>query len=110
MILQSGFASITKISKHHIPFMHIYPSSLFPQPLLDSVAVLRQGAHPPLLVVHGHKDLVVPFSHGKELFESAVNKRFFVDFPEAEHSDIPLIAQERFVSAMKTFFDELHQN
>ncbi|MBX9686552.1 MAG: alpha/beta hydrolase, partial [Candidatus Obscuribacterales bacterium] len=71
MILQSGFASITKISKHHIPLMHLYPAVLFPQPLLDSVAVLRKG-HPPLLIVHGHKDSVVPFSHGEELFASAV--------------------------------------
>jgi fermentation-respiration switch protein FrsA (DUF1100 family) len=107
MILQSGFASIMKISRHHLPLMHIYPSSLFPQPLLDSTAVLRRGKHPPLLVVHGHKDPVVPFAHGKELYESAVNKRFLVEFPEAEHSDIPLLAQERFVAAMKEFFSHL---
>lgn len=106
LILQSGFASITKISKHHIPLMHVYPSVLYPQPLLDNVAILKNG-HPPLLVVHGHRDSVVPFSHGKELYSSAVNKKFFVDFPEAEHSDIPLIAQDRFVSAMRDFMRDL---
>jgi hypothetical protein len=36
-----------------------------------------------------------------------VNKRFFVDFPEAEHSDIPLLAQERFVSVMKEFMRQI---
>lgn len=107
LILQSGFASITKISKHHIPLMHVYPAALYPQPLLDNVGVLRQGLHPPLLIVHGHKDSVVPFSHGKDLFSAAAGKKRFVDFPEAEHSDIPIIAQERFVSAMKEFLAEL---
>lgn len=106
MILQSGFSSIIKISKHHIPLMHLYPAVLFPQPLLDSAAVLRQG-HPPLLVVHGHKDPVVPFSHGQELYESAVGKKVLADFPVAGHSDIPLIAQERFVSVMQDFLSGL---
>ncbi len=106
MILQSGFASITKISRHHIPIMHVYPSALFPQPLLDNLAVLRK-AHPPLLVIHGHKDSVVPYSHGQALFEAAINKKFLADFPDAEHSDIPLIAQERFVNVMKDFIAQL---
>lgn len=106
LILQSGFASITKISKHHIPLMHVYPSALFPQPLLDNVAVLRKD-HPPLLIVHGHKDSVVPYAHGKELFAAAAGHKTFVDFPEAEHSDIPVVAQDRFVAVMKKFIEEL---
>ncbi len=106
LILQSGFASITKISRHHIPLMHVYPAVLYPQPLLDSVAVLRR-AHPPLLIVHGHKDSVVPFSHGKELFHSAVNRKYLVEFPDAEHSDIPIVAKEKFISAMQDFMQDL---
>lgn len=108
LILQSGFSSLTKISRHHIPLMHVYPAVLFPQPLLDNLAVLK-NPHPPLLVVHGHKDTVVPFSHGKELFESAVSKKFFLDFPEAEHSDIPIVAQSRFVAAMHEFMNEISE-
>lgn len=107
IIVQSAFASITKISKHHYPLMRIYPEQLFPQPLLDNVAVFRRPNHPPLLVVHGHKDRVVPFSHGQELFESAVNKKYLADFPDADHSDIPLIAQDRFVGVMKEFMGRL---
>lgn len=107
IILQSGFASITKISKHHIPLMHVYPAVLFPQPLLDNVGILRRGEHPSLLIVHGHKDSVVPFSHGKDLFAAAAGKKQIEEFPEAEHSDIPVVAQERFVNVMKKFLSEL---
>lgn len=102
MILQSGFASLPKIGRQHVPLMNLYPAVLFPQPLLDNVSVLRNG-HPPLLIVHGHKDSVVPFLHGKELFTAASGKKFLVDFPEGEHSDIPIIATERFVDSMKEF-------
>jgi len=107
MILQSAFASITRISQHHIPLMRIYPQSLYPQPLLDSIAVLRREHHPPVLIVHGHKDPVVPFSQGKELYDSAVNKKFFAEFPEAGHSNIPHVAQERFVATMRDFLKQL---
>lgn len=106
MILQSGFSCITKISKHHLPLMHVYPAALFPQPLLDSVSVLKKQ-HPPLLIVHGHRDIVVPVSHAKELYASAIGKKLLADFPEAGHSDIPLIAQERFVGVMREFVEDL---
>ena len=102
IILQSGFASLPKIGREHIPLMHLYPGVLFPQPLLDNVSVMKRD-HPPLLVVHGHRDSVVPFLHGKEVYEAAIGKKFLVDFPEAEHSDIPTVAQERFVKAMHEF-------
>ncbi len=106
MILQSGFSCITKISRHHIPFMHVYPAALFPQPLLDSVSVLKQE-HPPLLIVHGHKDIVVPMSHARELYASAIGRKLLADFPEAGHSDIPILAQDRFVGVMREFVKEL---
>ena len=107
LILQSAFSSLTKISKQHIPLMHIYPESLFPHPLLDNVAVLRRRHHPPVLVLHGNKDPLIPFSHAQELLDNAVNRKFMAAFPEAEHSDIPLLAQDRFVSVMKDFLNQL---
>jgi uncharacterized protein len=107
MILQSAFASITKISKHHMPIMRIYPEALYPQPLLDSLGVLCRPNHPPVLIVHGHKDPVVPFSHGRELFEMAAPRKFFAEFPDAEHSDIPTVAPDRFVQVMSDFLSQL---
>lgn len=108
MILQSGFASLPRIGREHVPLMHLYPSVLFPQPLLDNISVLKSG-HPPLLIVHGHKDAVVPFLHGKELFNAASGKKVLVEFPECEHSDIPTVASEKFVTAMSDFLKGLTQ-
>jgi uncharacterized protein len=106
MILQSGFASLPKIGREHMPLMHLYPSILFPQPLLDNISVLKKE-HPPLLIVHGHKDAVVPFLHGQELYKAASGKKFLVEFPDCEHSDIPINASEKFVNAMADFLKGL---
>ncbi|MBY0357390.1 MAG: alpha/beta hydrolase [Candidatus Obscuribacterales bacterium] len=105
-ILQSGFASLPKIGRQHVPLMSLYPGFLFPQPLMDSMAVL-QSAHPPVLILHGMKDVVVPFSHGEALSLAAVGKKTFIPFPEAEHSNIPVIASTQFVAAIKDFVGEL---
>lgn len=106
MILQSGFASLPRIGREHMPLMHLYPSILFPQPLLDNISVLKKE-HPPLLIVHGHKDAVVPFLHGQELYKAASGKKFLVEFPDCEHSDIPTNASEKFVTAMTDFLKGL---
>lgn len=106
MILQSGFASLPRIGREHVPLMNLYPSVLFPQPLLDNINVLKSG-HPPLLIVHGHKDAVVPFMHGKDLFNAASGKKWLVEFPDCEHSDIPTVASQKFVAAMTDFLKGL---
>lgn len=106
MILQSGFASLPRIGREHVPLMKMYPASLFPQPLLDNISILKKE-HPPLLIVHGHKDIVVPFMHGQDLFKAASGKKFLVEFPDCEHSDIPTVASEKFVAAMADFLKGL---
>lgn len=106
LILQSSFSSLHKIGREHVPLMHIYPASLFPQPHLDSAAILR-GTHPPLLVLHGERDAVVPLHHGEELYENASGEKTLVSFPDAQHADIPMVAQDKFVEAIRMFLTEL---
>lgn len=106
LILQSGFASLTRIGREHVPLMHLYPAFLFPHPLLDNLAVLR-GDHPPLLIVHGVNDATVPFHHAEEMYAIAKGKKTLVAFQGAEHSNIPDVAGEKFVATLKSFMSEL---
>ncbi|MBY0549839.1 MAG: alpha/beta hydrolase [Candidatus Obscuribacterales bacterium] len=106
LVLQSGFASLTRIGREHVPLMHLYPAFLFPQPLLDNLAILK-GAHPPLLILHGVKDATVPFHHAEEMYARASGKKSLVVFPEANHTDIPEVAGDKFVAALKSFISEL---
>ena len=42
----------------------------------------------PLLILHGMRDGVVPFSEGKALFAAANQPKRFEAFPEAGHNDL----------------------
>lgn len=106
IILQSGFASLTRIGREHVPLMHLYPAILFPHPLLDNLPILK-AEHPPLLIVHGVKDTTVPFHHAEEMYARARGPKTLIVFPDAEHTDIPEVAGEKFVNALRTFLGGL---
>lgn len=42
----------------------------------------------PLLIIHGTKDIVIPFSMGKQLFERAKTKKQFIEIEGANHNDL----------------------
>ena len=106
IILQSGFASLTRIGREHVPLMHLYPSFLFPHPLLDNLAVLK-GQHPPLLIVHGMKDMTIPFHHAEEMYARASPQKTLIIFPESDHTNIPEPAGDQFISGLRSFLSKL---
>jgi uncharacterized protein len=87
VILQSGFASLERIGKEAMPIVKIYPSWLFPLPRLDTAEMLKQP-HPPLLIIHGKQDTVVPFAHAEALYESASQPKQLLALPNTAHHDI----------------------
>lgn len=107
IILQSGFSSLKKIGEDQIPITKLYPQVLFPKPFLNTAdrMAARQGY--PLLVIHGNKDLVVPFSHAEEVFARASEPKRLVQLPECAHSDIWCTAPEYYVRAVREFVAEL---
>ncbi len=102
MILQSGFSSLRQIGIEMLPLMKIYPSALFPRPGLDSAQVLEKNTRP-LLIIHGEKDGVVPFSHARELYQRAQKPKSFMPLPAAAHNDICFVAADQFIDSVKTF-------
>lgn len=102
LILQSGFCSLRRIGGEVVPWVRIYPRLLFPQPDLDNISVVKQK-HPPLLILHGMKDAVVPFEHGEEMARQASDPKTFVQFPQANHNDISIVEPDRYEGALRDF-------
>jgi uncharacterized protein len=87
VILQSGFSSLKQAGVEQLGFLRCYPNFLFPQPDLDNVAILKKN-HPPLLLLHGDLDGVLPFSHAQELYRQASPPKLLVKIPGAAHSNL----------------------
>ncbi|MGH9553202.1 MAG: alpha/beta hydrolase, partial [Terriglobales bacterium] len=109
MILQSGFASLSRIASEIFPVLALYPGPLLSNPPLDSIAVLSKS-HAPVLIVHGRQDDVVPFKHGEDIYEAAVGPKVFVDLPACGHNDISCTAPAKYTEALKKFWGSLSES
>ena len=63
---------------------HIRLTLIDPFPNCSRVGKLQS----PLLVLHGKKDRVIPFSQGKKLYELATVPKRFVEVDDAGHNDL----------------------
>jgi hypothetical protein len=57
----------------------------------------------PLLILHGEADEIVPFWHGRELFDKAPGPKTFVAIPDAHHNDLMWVAGARYGQALRDF-------
>lgn len=106
IILQSGFASLERIAKERVPMLRAYPSWMFPHPRLDNVAIMSRP-HPPLLVLHGEKDVIIDISHSEELYREAYGPKTFVRFSHSGHSDVSGGDLELFLKTVSGFLSNL---
>jgi dipeptidyl aminopeptidase/acylaminoacyl peptidase len=106
IVLQSGFSSLERIAKERMPLLKIYPTWLFPRPLLDNVRILAKP-HMPLLILHGGKDDTIPPAHSREMYAKAASPKQFVLFPNSTHTEISALDLTLFVSTLKQFLSKL---
>lgn len=95
LILQSPFLSAYRV----VTGIKILPFDAF-----DNLAKIKK-VNVPLLVIHGTHDNVIPFSHGKTLFEKAnvFPQNKFISVDGAGHNNIPFIMGANYVNAIKSF-------
>lgn len=82
------FDSLASVAKTKFPVYPIFLLEKFSKENYDNLALLRDYKGD-LRIIHGAQDKVIPFKHGKALFENVdiLNKEFIV-IDEAGHNDI----------------------
>ena len=95
LVLQSTFTGIRDMARLHYAFV---PPFLVPDayPSLRRIAALRA----PLLVVHGDRDEIVPFSHGQRLFAAAPEPKRWHPVANAGHNDLLAVAGTGYAAAI----------
>lgn len=103
LILQSGFASLPRIAREHVPFLKIYPNWLFPHgPSLNNVDILEKNTLP-LLIMHGGQDEIIDASHSQEMFHHATGSKQFVLCPSSTHVNIDPVDSALFKTTLVSF-------
>ncbi|MDD5697053.1 MAG: alpha/beta hydrolase [Victivallaceae bacterium] len=98
LILESPFTSALSVVTS-LPL----PGDRFPN--LDRIKKLKA----PLLVIHGKKDRVIPFAHGRKLFNAAKGRKMFYEVPEAGHNNLLETAGEEYWDQLKKFTFQLER-
>lgn len=104
VVLQSAYTSVANLAAEtywFLPGLHAMVKDPF-----DSLSKL-QDIHCPILILHGDKDDVIPFEHGKALAAKANEPKRFVHVHGAGHMNIP---DSLIISAMGEFFTIATQN
>ena len=81
IILESPFTSIENSAKNYYPYL---PVKLMLKDRYDSINKIKM-INTPILIMHGKKDEIVPFSMGKELFERANNPKYSYFTSDDDH-------------------------
>ena len=104
LILESTFRSIPAVAKKLIP---VLPSNaLFKSERYESIARLKK-IKVPVLVVHGDKDELIPYSEGEALFEAANVPKQMYRVEGAGHNDVALVAEREYGARLRAWLDEI---
>lgn len=67
------------------------------------------NVHCPVLVMHGKKDRIIPFSHGEDLFKCANEPKCCLWVDKAGHNDLPWVTGELYGKTLKSFSELIDQ-
>lgn len=86
VIMHAGFSSLCDAARDTLFWLRLYPDWCFPrQFLLDNVAIFSKP-HPPLLIIHGKTDQVIPCTEAERLFAAAVEPKTLLLLPRGHSS------------------------
>jgi len=77
VILISPYKSLEAVAQHHLPFLKLYPSLLYPQPDLGAGNLFRDKRIP-LLMVHSANDRLLPVAQADEIYSQAREPKTYI--------------------------------
>ena len=104
LICESGFTSVRAITKSVYPFL---PGlQLLVTTKYDTLSKIER-VNAPVMVLHGDRDEIVPFSMSRELFDAAKGPKRFYTIEGAGHNDTYYVGGPDYFEALREFVDEV---
>jgi fermentation-respiration switch protein FrsA (DUF1100 family) len=103
LVLEAPFTSIPAMARLVYPFL---PFTSRLRTRYDNLAKIPRIGRP-LLIIHGRRDVTVPFEHGEELFRAALEPKAFVPLDGAGHADGFVVGGDRYWNAWATLIRSL---
>ncbi len=105
LILESSFTSIPDMGKALHPFLPVRLLSRFSYATIEYIKEVTC----PVLVIHSIEDDLVPYDHGRRIFEAAPEPKTFFEI-SGGHNDGYLITGERYIEGVRSFLNSLDED
>jgi fermentation-respiration switch protein FrsA (DUF1100 family) len=108
LVLECPFTSLRDMAREKTPVTFALVGWWTIGRRFDSLARISRLQRP-LLIIHGDRDRVVPWTMGKKLFENAPEPKTFLSVPGAGHSDSYLVGGESYQLAWRNFLEQVER-
>ena len=102
LILESTFTSAVDLAKEIYPFLPVSLMMKFTYPTADYL----RNSSAPLIVLHSRDDQLIPFHHGKELYDIAGSPKTFFEMDGA-HGNSHIETGREYVKALNEFINSV---
>ena len=102
LMLESAFTSVPDMAAEHYPWLPARQLTVTQFNNRDQIDQIDA----PLLVIHSRGDEVVPFDHGRQLFEAAREPKQFLEI-SGNHNDGFLVSADRYLRAIDAFLGDV---
>lgn len=100
LIVESAFASLPELGQELYPYLPVRWLSRYRYPTAEYVA----AADCPVLVIHSRDDEIIPFRHGRRIFEAARAPRMFLELA-GPHNGAHVLDEERYLAGLEEFLN-----
>lgn len=98
LIIESGFTCTADMGKELFPFL---PTKLIVSQNFDSLSKIG-NIDIPKLVIHSPDDELIPFKHGKQIFEAAAKPKTFLEI-SGDHNEGFILSMDVYIKGITSF-------
>lgn len=102
VVLESTFTSVADLAAEIYPFIPVRWLLRIRYPAIDYLEDIRM----PVMIVHSRDDEVIPWHHGKKLYEAATEPKHFLEL-RGGHNDGFILAGRSYVEGWDRFLKEV---
>jgi hypothetical protein len=103
LVLESAFTSAPAMARELIPVLPVWLLMRSSFNNLNAITELDV----PVLIAHGDQDDLVPFEHGRALFEAASEPKRFLRIEGAGHNDTYLVGGDSYFKTLQEFCEKV---
>lgn len=105
LIIESSFTSLPELGAEIYPFFPVRYLSRFKYPTREYVKEITT----PILVGHSLKDNLIPFHHGKQIFEAAREPKYWMEMM-GDHNIGFIETGDQYLEEVNSFLESINQN